>query len=119
MADRPAGSDLLRTAREELLGRILPHTPDRLRYQLLMIANAMAIAARELDDGARLASKEQQALSGLLDEDPGGDHARTLARCIRAGDFDRDPACARLQAALLALTLDKLALSNPKAVSHA
>ena len=47
-ADQPAGEALLEAARRLLLEELLALLPAERRYDGLMIANAMAIAAREL-----------------------------------------------------------------------
>ncbi len=44
--------ELLEIARQTLLEQVLPVLPGELRYPALMIANAMAIAARESRLGA-------------------------------------------------------------------
>ncbi|UPY39101.1 DUF6285 domain-containing protein [Sediminicoccus sp. KRV36] len=46
MLEQPDAADLLATAREALLGKLLPALPAHLHYEARMIANAMAIAAR-------------------------------------------------------------------------
>ncbi len=62
MRDGPEGRVLLAIARAELLATILPALPPERHYLARMIANAMAIAGRELaDDGAAAAG-----LHGLI-----------------------------------------------------
>lgn len=78
MLEAPDAADLLATAREALLQKLLPALPAHLHYEARMAANAMAIAAREIAAdpapiGARLA-----ALAG---------DAAGLAARIRAGEF--------------------------------
>ena len=46
MNNLPGGSELLKIARETLVKEILPGAVGDARYTILMIANAMAIAAR-------------------------------------------------------------------------
>jgi len=47
MTDICDAADLLETARESLLGHVLPGLSGEQRYMALMVANALAIAARE------------------------------------------------------------------------
>ncbi|MDA8051491.1 MAG: DUF6285 domain-containing protein [Rhodospirillales bacterium] len=98
MRDGPCGAVLLAIARAKLLDEILPSLPREQIYTARMIANAMAIAAREL--GSDLAAAEQEmrqrvaALyrdTGLADAPPDVDTEgmeRRLAADIRAGRFD-------------------------------
>ena len=51
MRDRPNGADLLAIARDTYLDEVLPHVPKEKRYAGLMVANAMAIARREIESG--------------------------------------------------------------------
>lgn len=118
--NRPAGDELLTVARHALLNELLPLLPEGKTYDVLMIANAMAIAAREL--------AASQAAGGL-----GGDqvasylHAQEvqsvepteqgLASLIRRRGIDTSRHSS-LRALLLSLTQEKLALSNPKYLRH-
>ncbi len=128
-ADRPTGAELLAEARRTLLEELIGLLPAERRYDGLMVANAMAIAARELTAGdapARAALAGVAALYGETAE-AGPDAAeveraltrfnRRLAADIRAGAFDaagarRDAIVAHLRA----VTLARLRLSNPKAL---
>lgn len=94
MSRLPDAADLLTTAREALLRQLLPALPESLHYEARMIANAMAISARE-----------QHANFGtdIVRE-------RELASGIRRGRLD-DGATAR---ELLAITCRKLQVSNPR-----
>jgi aminoglycoside phosphotransferase (APT) family kinase protein len=97
-AEQPAASVLLAEARRLLLEELLPALPEDRRREARMIANAMAIGARE-SAAFRPASPDRRA----------------LAAAIRAGRHDEDPALRnRLAAELLA----RLALSNPKALPN-
>jgi hypothetical protein len=118
------------TAREALLSELLPALPKERRYVGLMIANVMAIAAREHRLGYDAAQGEAARLRNLLGvhQDPGAAAAgpglpadlsalRAAARAaIRAGDFDAPPRAAALGAALLHTAADWVAISNPKAL---
>ncbi len=116
MRDGPGGAVLLAIARTTLLEEVLPKVPPAQVYAVRMIANAMAIAARELaaeDDEAagreRILALYRQA--GFAE--PEGDVERALAADIRAGRFDAHQAGL---VDLLARQVDgRLALANPKA----
>ncbi|MFT0547519.1 DUF6285 domain-containing protein [Allopusillimonas ginsengisoli] len=118
--NRPAGDELLSVARRALLDELLPLLPEGKTYDVLMIANAMAIAAREL--AATQAAGGQgvdQAASflraqGAQSAEPG---EAELAALIRRRDIDTSRHSS-LRALLLSLTQAKLALSNPKYLRH-
>ena len=95
-ATEPDGAALLAEARRLLSEELLSQLPEARRYEARMIANAMAIAGREL--GART---------------PLADRSRELATAIRAGQHDSDT---DLRDRLAADVLARLAISNPKAL---
>lgn len=130
MSERPDAQDLLQVARDELMQLLLPALPASLRYQALMIANAMAIAARESASGHAAGMQELAGLCQLLQEDAGlqlHDQSlqqalqqlrKRLAGQIRQGRFD--PPGDRHAALMLHLAgtvKAKVAISNPKALS--
>ena len=67
MAERDDAADLLEEARRTLLEALLPLLPEDRRYDGLMIANAMAIAARQARLGDDLLRAEVRGLAALLD----------------------------------------------------
>jgi len=78
MLEQPDATDLLNTARDALLQKLLPALPAHLHYEARMIANAMAIAARSAGvDPTPLATR----LRSFAD-----DEAHFAAR-IRAGAY--------------------------------
>ena len=93
MRVEPGGAELLRVARAELMG-LLEHLPQAHHYSARMIANAMAIAAREMSAPPARAY----------------DHAE-LAREIRSGRHDDSAAT---HERLVAITRARLATSNPR-----
>ena len=124
MNDRPDATELLEIARRTLLDEILPRLPEDLRYSVLMIANAMAIAAREHAAGAAAAEAEFARLRSLFAERPQpptgaplyaalAGYNRRLATGIRAGRFDEKERAALLEH-LEQTATDKLAVANPK-----
>ncbi|HEY2891769.1 MAG TPA: phosphotransferase [Dongiaceae bacterium] len=96
---QPDGAGLLAEARRVLSEDLLAQLPEQRRYEARMIANAMAIAGREL--AARPAASSR---------------AKTLAREIREGRHDHDSA---LRDRLAAEVLAQLAISNPKVLPTA
>ena len=70
MNNRPNCQELLAIARETFTAEVLPALPEKLRYTGLMIANALAIARRELDAGEAPLRVEYERLCALLCESP-------------------------------------------------
>ncbi len=127
MSGHSNAQDLLQVARDELVKQLLPALPASLRYQALMVANAMAIAARECQTGREATQAELSGLQNLLHEtvdarQAGGELQqslqalrRKLAAEIRLGKFDApDARRAELLAHLAASAANELAISNPK-----
>ena len=125
MTDRPNGAELLKAGREALTRELASELPENKRYLALMIGNAMAIAARELELGDGADRAELTSLR-MLFEDVGPDTSedvadrleawnRRLCAEIRAGKF-RDGAEARLRDHLRRSAEARVAISNPKAL---
>jgi uncharacterized protein DUF6285 len=119
MPDRPDGRTLLEEARRTLLETLLPLLPPERRYDGLMVANAMAIAAREAGQGADILQANAMQLAALF---PGSAATASelearLAREIRNGACD-DPGPRRdaVRAHLRWSARARLRLSNPKAL---
>jgi hypothetical protein len=88
---------LLDLARETLIRDVLPHLPEERRREALMLASAIGIARRALDEAP-----------------PAIDTSR-LAAEIRAGRHDAPgPAREATRAALWALARQALRVDNPK-----
>jgi hypothetical protein len=118
MRDRPDGAELLRQARAVLLDDLAGALPEGRRYEVLMVASAMAMAARELEAGTAGRKAHRTALEALLgpSSEPDLEAAlvdlgRRLAAEIRAGELDGDP---RVHDVLARAAAARLALSNPK-----
>lgn len=124
MINTPDGVELLRVAQKLLREQLLSKVSKEQRYEVLMLANAMAIAARELSAGESDLREELRMLSELY-----GDTAVTeagnslkekvatlnkrLATDIRSGVLDG--ACAQgVRALLKAQVTARLRVSNPK-----
>ena len=123
--DVPGAASLLASARDALLREVVPSLDASSRYTALMVANAMAIAARELTLGEAALRREVELLRPLTMEsvppsDPGGADVRELRRivaaAVRAGRYDDAPHAASLLAALRQIAAGRLAISNPKAL---
>ncbi len=116
MLERPDATDLLATARQVLLEELLPHLPEGQRLAARMVANAMAIAGREIgaDQAPALA-----ALRGLYPGSAEPEEAlqARLAAEIRAGTHDPGtPRYASVAAALREMTRLRCTVSNPRAL---
>jgi hypothetical protein len=128
-AERPRAEELLNEARRHLLETLLPLLPADRRYDGLMVANAMAIAARETNLRQDLLRQEVRGLTMLLGlpDAPGErsmeghDRLRELearlAHDIREGVYD-DPGPRRdaVRAYLRTSTEGQVRVSNPKAL---
>ncbi len=131
MRDRPTGEELLIIARKVLREELMPLLPEGRRYDALMVANAMAIAARQISFGDAPESREWQDLADLLGEtvqengatamsDALGDLYRRLGAKIRNGEFDPGaPIHDAVHAFLLEVTVQRLRESAPRALEAA
>lgn len=126
MSQRTSGADLLDTARSTLLQELLNELPERGRYLALMIANAMAIAGRELQLGDGVDRAELTSLR-MLYEDPEPDSSndvasrlealsRRLCSDIRQGGFLSRTDEKRLRDHLRRSVEARVAISNQKAL---
>jgi len=127
MNDRPTAAELIDAARLYLEKELLPVLSDaRLRFQTLVAANVLAVAARELLAEEAALAEEHRALAALLGtqgEPPAGlgelrravrGQNEELCRRIQAGAFD-DPERWREAAAVVRrLVVRKLEVANPR-----
>jgi hypothetical protein len=93
----PDAARLLDLARAELLNEILPNLDGDARYRARLIANALKIAAHELESGAAGAAATARDLAALS----GTGSPASLREALRAGTLDGDP---DLHALLVRLT---------------
>lgn len=122
MKVEPSGAELLRVARQTLLDELLPQLPAGSHYAARMAANAMAIAARELEGAGGDPAAEVARVRALLPEwQPAGEideQAREanakLAAAVRSGRFDSPQAQSALFDHLRRTTEERLAVSAPQ-----
>lgn len=104
--DSPDARGLVEAVRDFLADDLGPRAEGRDRWYLRIAANALTIAARELEHGSADAAAHATRLEALGVADDRG-----LARAVRTGELDDRRA--ELTRALWATTLDKLAVANP------
>ncbi len=116
MRDEPGGRALLETAREALVAEVLPHLSGDARYAGAMVANALRMALAEGGDE----EAEREVLRGLLGSEKAsslGELNASLSAAIRVGTFDPGTdSYEAMRAALMSMTVERLALANPKAL---
>lgn len=132
MSREPDRQDLLDIAARSLADGVLPALKGTARYQALMIARVLAIAAREAESGADAERQELQGIESLIPESDRtvigdftpasrllGPYRRALCSEIRSGRFDA-PGAGReaLLAHLAATTENRLKINNPKALAR-
>jgi hypothetical protein len=133
MRDISDAADLIATARETFLSELLPALPKERRYVALMIANVMAIAAREHRLGSDTARSEAARLRNLLTDiahplpaavasQPSTELSalrKSVCSAIRTGLFDAPMRERALLSELSHTAADWVAISNPKALRPA
>lgn len=127
MRYQPTGDQLLDTARTLLRDELIPALPPEKRHVALMIANAMAIATRQLQAGEAPQQREVAELRRMLSAEAGDDTAegvsartqlaplnRRLCERIRVGHADSGPFHDAVWQHLRAVVRQEVAESNPK-----
>ncbi len=114
MSDLGATAGLLEAARTVLRERIMPSLDADGRYEAAMVANAIAIAIRDLQLGPAARAQEGALLASFYDSPDAtlGELRSRLCRDLRAGDFELARAT-ELRALLEQVADDRLAISNP------
>ena len=128
MRDGPGGTELLRHAHTLLLEELMALLTEDRRYQARLVADAMAIAARERDAGEGPLDAELEVLAGIYRENaarPAGaaeDLEEALLRLnwrlaaeIRGGKRDAE---ARVYDLLRATAIARLRECNPKVLEE-
>ena|SRR5215207_6160171 len=116
MRDKPFGAALLDVAHQALTREIIPALQGQQRYVALMVANAIGIVSREIEQADKVAKAWDQALARVAQEGEGNLEASAsqLVAAIRTGEHDADPALhsALLETALVAAGIWKPALAK-------
>jgi hypothetical protein len=116
MLERPDADGLLETARDVLLRELLPHLPESRTFEARMVANAMAIARRDMAADEAPVLARLRGLLGMPDAEPDA-LLRRLSAEIRAGGRDPGrPGSAAAAEALVAVTRLRCVVSNPRAL---
>ena len=115
-SDLPRGPALLAFARDVLLQDLLPLLPPERRLDARLVANCMAIAEREAEDGDAAGREIGQRLAAFYGEEDGaGDPWARFARDLRIGAFENRTEREREARAILwRLTLARLRRANPR-----
>lgn len=117
MINQPETQDLLTEARQVLLDSVAPELSGERKYQALMVANAMGMAIRELEqrEHGQPEQTDRTVRAFLVErslEATTGDAEEGLARAIRERHLDgADPA---LRSVLRTLTEARLQINNPR-----
>jgi len=114
MRDKPFGAALLDVAQQALAQEIAPTLKGQQRYVALMVANAMSIVAREIEQESAAAKAWERALARVEHDGKVEASASRLVQAIRRGEHDRDPALhsALQETALVAAGIWKPALAT-------
>ena len=117
MRDKPFGAALLDVAHQALTQEIAPTLKGHQRYVALMVANAIGIVAREIEQADKVAKAWDRALARVEKENDGTLEASAsrLVQAIRHGEHDADPALhsALLETAVVAAGIWKPSLAKP------
>ena len=115
--EAPEGPSLLATARDALLQEILPKLSGTDAFTARMIANAMAIAAREAAQEEAWVAAARATMQRLTGATEAPD--RALATAIRAGAYDPGSAHhAEVAAMLRAAARMRCAISAPRVLGE-
>lgn len=117
MTDRPDAIQLLTLARTALLDALVPVLPADAQYPARMVANAIAVALRELDSAGADATTLRMELAPLFEPAaatlPTDALERRLVEEIRSGARDDDPAT---RAHIVAAARRRTRVWNPRAL---
>lgn len=117
MREQPNAEALLAIARDVLKQDVLPLLPSDQRYNVLMIANAMAIASRQCQQGHEPEQQELKRWQEGLDSDGLIQScAVEMSQNIRAGVYDSPDGRVQLAKMLVPSVRQRVLESNPKAL---
>ena len=116
MRKKPSGSELLQIALEVVRKEFIEETSNEKRYSALMVSNAVAIVARQIQSAPDSELRERDALSVILENTA---DIRTLNQLlsnkIRNGDYTAGSVKAKkVWNALFKITKANVLESNPK-----
>ncbi|WP_289101490.1 DUF6285 domain-containing protein [uncultured Marinobacter sp.] len=116
MINEPDSRDLLTEARQVLLDSLVPDLAGEQKYQALMIANAMGMAIREIEQRAQGEPEAtdrslSQFLAGHQLPDAPSQGEQTLARALRDRRLNGDDP--ELRSVLKSMTEARLRINNP------
>jgi hypothetical protein len=94
MRDKPFGAALLEVAHQALAQEIVPALQGHQRYVVLMVANAIGIVSREIEQAEKVAKAWDRALAHVERDGESNLEASAsrLVQAIRSGAHDADPA---------------------------
>ena len=112
MMDQPSSLELVTAVREFIEKHAMPELQGRTAFHARVAANALAIVARELEQGAKANAEELARLQTLLGLDGSLEELnRELCRRIRSNGLAADDPS--LAAHLTHATLAKVAIDQP------
>jgi hypothetical protein len=112
MMDQPSALELVTAVREFIEKHAMPELHGRTAFHARVAANALAIVARELEQGPKANAEEHVRLKTLLGRDGTLDELnRELCRRIRTNGIGLDDPA--LSAHLVQATLAKVAVDQP------
>lgn len=119
MNDRPTPLELIRIANDTLARDVLPDARPEQLYPLRMIANALGIAARELETHDKNTADETRGLNLIYNDQKNFDDLkarnRQFAADLRRGAFEANRAQeAQVRQHLVVIARRKLAAAYPK-----
>jgi hypothetical protein len=112
MMDQPSLAELVKAVRDFLENKALPELKGHTAFHARVAANALAIAARQLEQGAGADDAELKRLQALLGHNGSLEELnRALCRAIREGTLDIG--AVELQQHLEATTRAKVEIDQP------
>lgn len=112
MMDQPSALELVTAVREFIEKHAMPELQGRTAFHARVAANALAIVARELEQGPQSSAEELARLKAMLGQDGTLDELnRELCRRIRSASLAVDEPA--LAAHLVQSTLAKVAVDQP------
>jgi hypothetical protein len=116
MDDLPTTKDLLVAVERFLEEDVVSELAGRRQFLARVAANALRMAAREMETVDARRARTEEGLADLLGEGVGdsADAMAALAEGVRRGDFDVGEARSRLLVFLRSEVRDKLSVSNPR-----